>query len=146
MSFTPKFEVPERLFPFEHKYLSLDNGTRIHYVDEGEGEILLMLHGNPSWSFLYRKMITNLKHKFRCIALDYPGFGLSEAPPDFSFLPREHSHVVERFVDELGLKNMTIVVQDWGGPIGLSWQNALSLVTPGPGRWWKIEGLGNSVG
>ena len=119
MSFTPKFAVPKNLFPFEHRYIHMDDGAHIHYVDEGEGEALLMLHGNPTWSFLYRKMIAKLRGKFRCVALDYPGFGLSEAPPGYGFLPHEHSHIVERFVDELGLKDLTIIVQDWGGPIGL---------------------------
>lgn len=118
-SFPPKFDVPDHLYPFEHKYLHWEDGTRIHYVDEGEGELLLMLHGNPTWSFLYRKMITKLRDSFRCVALDYPSFGLSEARPGFSFLPRDHSQVVERFVDELGLKEITFIVQDWGGPIGL---------------------------
>jgi len=112
------FPLPAGLFPVEHRFLDLE-GARIHYVDEGAGEILLLLHGNPSWSFLYRKIIAALKGQFRCIALDYPGYGMSAAPPGYGFTPREHSAVLERFVDQLGLKDMTIMVQDWGGPIGL---------------------------
>ena len=87
----------------------------MHYVDEGEGVTLLMLHGNPSWSFLYRKMILRLRGDFRCVAPDFPGFGLTETPSGYGFTPREHSENIERFVDKLGLIDLTLVVQDWGG-------------------------------
>jgi haloalkane dehalogenase len=115
---TLPFAVPTELFPVEHRFLDLD-GARIHYVDEGSGETLLLLHGNPSWSFLYRKIIAALQSDFRCVALDYPGYGMSDAPPGYGFTPREHSLVLERFVDRLGLGDLTLMVQDWGGPIGL---------------------------
>ncbi len=114
---TLPFPVPRELFPVEHRFLDLD-GARIHYVDEGSGETLLLLHGNPAWSFLYRKMIGALKDQFRCVALDYPGYGMSDAPPGYGFTPREHSVMLERFVQRLGLTDLTIMVQDWGGPIG----------------------------
>ena len=65
-----KFEVDRELFPFESRFLELENGIRVHYVDEGQGPTILMLHGNPSWSFLYRKMILALRNSYRCIALD----------------------------------------------------------------------------
>jgi len=112
------FTVPFELFPVEHRFFDLD-GARIHYVDEGSGETVLLLHGNPAWSFLYRKIIAALKSDFRCVALDFPGYGMSDAPPGYGFTPREHSAVLERFVDRLGLKDLTMMVQDWGGPIGL---------------------------
>jgi haloalkane dehalogenase len=115
---TLAFPVPQQLFPVEHRFLQID-GHRIHYVDEGAGEIVLLLHGNPTWSFLYRKIIVGLRDDFRCIALDYPGFGLSTAAPGYGFTPREHSQVLERFVDRFGLTDLTMMVQDWGGPIGL---------------------------
>src|SRR5262245_16438784 len=114
----PGFDIPQQLFPVEHRFMSLD-GSRIHYVDEGAGDTLLLLHGNPSWSFLYRKIIAALKSDFRCVALDYPGYGMSEAAPGYGFTPKEHSDVLEKFVDRLALKELTIMVQDWGGPIGL---------------------------
>ena len=114
-----KFEVNRELYPFESRFVELEGGINTHYVDEGQGENLLMLHGNPSWSFLYRKLILRLRDDFRCIAPDYPGFGLTEAPPDYQFTPREHSDNIEKFVDKLGLKDLTLVVQDWGGPVGL---------------------------
>jgi haloalkane dehalogenase len=112
------FDIPYELFPVDHKFLEID-GARLHYVDEGQGETLLLLHGNPTWSFLYRKIIQDLRSNFRCIALDYPGYGLSSAPAGYGFTPREHSAILERFVDTLGLKDLTLMVQDWGGPIGL---------------------------
>lgn len=114
-----KFEVNRELFPFEHRFADLGNGIHMHYVDEGQGDILLMLHGNPSWSFLYRKLIHLLSDSYRCIAPDYPGFGLTEAPPQYGFTPLEHRDNIERFVDKLGLRDLTLIVQDWGGPVGL---------------------------
>jgi haloalkane dehalogenase len=114
----PPFPVPAELFPVEHRFVEL-GGARIHYVDEGAGEPLLLLHGNPTWSFLYRKIIVGLRDEFRCIAPDYPGYGMSDAPPGYRFTPAEHSAMVERLVDELGLTGLTLMVQDWGGPVGL---------------------------
>jgi haloalkane dehalogenase len=95
-------------------------GTPVHYVDEGSGPTLLFLHGNPTWSFVYRDVIRALRDDFRCIALDYPGFGLSSARPDYRFLPEEHVEVVTAFVDALDLSGVTLVAHDWGGPIGLA--------------------------
>lgn len=112
------FEVPYALFSVRHQFLEID-GARIHYVDEGRGDTLLLLHGNPSWSFLYRKIIAGLKDDFRCVALDFPGYGLSQAAPRYRFTPREHSELLEHFVERLGLKDVGMMVQDWGGPIGL---------------------------
>ena len=114
-----KFDVPHHLYPFEHRFADLGNGIDMHYVDEGEGETLLMLHGNPTWSFLYRKMILKLRGNFRCVAPDYPGFGLTEAPSGYGFTPGEHSENIERFADKLGLRDVTLIAQDWGGPVGL---------------------------
>lgn len=106
------------LFPFTSRTLRIDDNL-VHYIDEGTGPTLLLLHGNPTWSFLYRHIVLKLAPHFRCIALDYPGFGLSSAGNDYRFTPREHSDVVEKFVEQLGLTDLRIMVQDWGGPIGL---------------------------
>jgi haloalkane dehalogenase len=95
------------------------DGCRVHYVDEGEGPPLLLLHGNPTWSFLYRDIILGLRERFRCVAPDYPGFGLSTAREGYGFTPAEHADVVERFLLALDLSGVTMVAQDWGGPIGL---------------------------
>ena len=111
--------VPDHLYPFQSRYMDV-NGSRVHYIDEGEGPPLLFLHGNPTWSFLYRNIVLNLRDSFRCIALDYPGFGLSTARDGYAYTAEAHAHVVERFVQELDLKDLTLMGQDWGGPIGLT--------------------------
>ena len=111
--------LPEELYPFESRYARIGD-ARVHYVDEGAGPTLLLLHGNPTWSFLYREIIKELRSQFRCIALDYPGFGLSVAPAGYGFTPAEHADVVEDFVKQLDLGAVTMMVQDWGGPIGFA--------------------------
>ena len=107
------------LFPFDSRFVEVV-GTRVHYVDEGSGPTLLLLHGNPTWSFLYRHVIEGLRDRFRCVALDYPGFGLSKAPSNYGFTAAEHRDVVAGFIRELDLTDYTPMVQDWGGPVGLS--------------------------
>ncbi len=107
------------LFPVESKWIEI-GGSTVHYVDEGEGPTLLMLHGNPTGSFLYRRLISGLADRFRCIAVDYPGFGLSTSSPDYGFTAAEHAHILQQFVRALDLTGVTPIVQDWGGPIGLS--------------------------
>ncbi|MFC4128463.1 alpha/beta fold hydrolase [Nocardia rhizosphaerae] len=111
--------VDDELFPFESRFVEIDGHT-VHYVDEGSGPTLLLLHGNPTWSFLWREVIGALRADFRCIALDLPGFGLSTAKPGYRFLPEEHAEVVTAFVAALGLSGATLVGQDWGGTIGLA--------------------------
>jgi haloalkane dehalogenase len=111
--------VDDELLPFQSHFAEVDGHT-IHYIDEGSGPILLMLHGNPTWSFVYRQVITQLRDSFRCVALDYPGFGLSTAASCYGFHPDEHARVVAGFVERLDLRDVTVVMQDWGGPIGLS--------------------------
>lgn len=110
--------VPEDLYPFRSRFLEA-GGARVHYIDEGAGPVLLLLHGNPTWSFLYRDIVRALSAEFRCLAPDYPGFGLSRARRGYGFTPAEHAVVIERFVLALGLSDVTLMVQDWGGPIGL---------------------------
>lgn len=111
--------VNGELFPFESRFVDID-GHRVHYVDEGTGTTLLFLHGNPTWSFDYSKVIQSLRKDFRCIAVDYPGFGLSTAAPGYRYLPTEHAQVIGALVQELGLSGATLVAHDWGGPIGLA--------------------------
>ena len=110
--------VDGSLFPFESRFAGI-GGCTVHYVDEGQGPPILFLHGNPTWSFLYRDIIDLLRHRFRCIALDHPGFGLSSAPGTYGFTPGEHAHIVERFILEHDLHQLTVMGHDWGGPIGL---------------------------
>jgi haloalkane dehalogenase len=106
-------------FPFEPRYLD-QNGLRMHYLDEGTGDPVLCLHGEPTWSFLYRKMIPQLARVARVVAPDYFGFGRSDKPTDVDWYTYDrHSASILRLVEELDLRGLTVVVQDWGGPIGL---------------------------
>jgi len=116
---TPSFTPSPQLYPFTSRWAETSAG-RVHYVDEGEGRPLVLLHGNPTWSFLYRNLIQALRHDFRCVAVDYPGFGLSDRPESYGYTPAEHAAVVGEVVDELGLDGVIVMGHDWGGPIGLS--------------------------
>jgi haloalkane dehalogenase len=111
--------VDSELYPFEDRWAEVD-GSIVHYVDEGTGPPLLMLHGNPTWSFTWRDVIKGLKDRYRCIALDYPGFGLSTAQLGYAFRPQDHARVVHQFTEQLDLQDVTLLVQDWGGPIGFA--------------------------
>ena len=121
-------------YPFKENYHEVD-GIRLHYVDEGSGPPILMVHGQPTWSYLYRKMIPPLVAAgYRCIAPDLMGFGLSDKPTDESVytLPR-HVELVTGLIGKLQLEGITIVGQDWGGPISLRYaidhqDNVRSLV------------------
>ena len=115
----PSFRPSPDLFPFESRWLESSAG-RVHYVDEGRGQPILMCHGNPTWSFLYRNAIAALRDRFRCIALDYPGFGLSDRPAGYGYTPGEHAAVVGELVRALDLRELIVMAHDWGGPIGLS--------------------------
>jgi haloalkane dehalogenase len=110
--------VDPSLYPFTHHWIEID-GNLVHYVDEGAGPALLLLHGNPTWSFVYRDLIRGLRDSYRCIALDYPGFGLSQPHREYRATPEDHAAVVEHLVQALGLRDITLMVHDWGGPIGL---------------------------
>ena len=114
-----KFQPDTKLYPFKSNWMELSDGSRIHYVDEGRGPVLLFLHGNPTWSFLYRNIIPRLSGCFRCIAPDLPGFGLSDAPNGFGFTASEQAQVVVEFIDRLDLKGIGVMMQDWGGPLGI---------------------------
>lgn len=106
-------------FPFQPHYVEI-NGARVHYVDEGAGETILCLHGEPTWSYLYRKMIPVLSEHHRVIAMDFVGFGRSDKfsnPEDYTF--DMHRDTVSSFIEKLDLRGITVVVQDWGGLIGL---------------------------
>ena len=105
-------------FPFEPRHLDQD-GLRMHYLDEGEGDPVLLLHGEPTWAYLYRKVIPELTGSARCIAPDYFGFGRSDKPTDPGFYTYDrHVESIVRLAAELDLQRITLVVQDWGGPIG----------------------------
>jgi haloalkane dehalogenase len=105
-------------FDFEPHYLELD-GLRMHYLDVGVGDPVLLLHGEPTWSFLYRKVIPELRAGHRCLAPDYFGFGRSDKPTDRGWYSYDrHAESIAAFVRHHDLRRLTVVVQDWGGPIG----------------------------
>jgi pimeloyl-ACP methyl ester carboxylesterase len=113
---------PEETFdgtwPFAPNFYD-GNGFRQHYVDEGEGNSIVCIHGEPTWGYLYRNFIPRLVRQGRVVVPDHMGFGKSETPQDRSYSTREHAENIERLlVDHLDLTNITLVLQDWGGSIG----------------------------
>lgn len=113
----------KKQYPFTGRYLDLD-GLRYHYLDEGEGPLVVMVHGNPSWSFYYRNLVPALRDRFRCIVPDHIGCGFSDKPGD----ERYDYNLAQRVADlELllehvgGSEKVTLVLHDWGGMIGMAW-------------------------
>ena len=123
-TFVRPFDVDPEDYPFQSCAFETDAG-RIHYFDEGPrdaSETILMVHGNPTWSYLYRNIATAMiEDGHRVVALDHLGMGMSDVPPtaEFDYRPRSHADNLEDLVVALDLQNVTLVVQDWGGPIGL---------------------------
>lgn len=115
-------EIAPHLYPFEGRFLDLD-GVRMHYLDEGEGEAVVAVHGNPTWSFYYRELVRALRDSYRVVVPDHVGCGLSDKPGD-----ERYRYTLERRVDDftalmshLELDGVNLVVHDWGGAIGLTW-------------------------
>jgi haloalkane dehalogenase len=123
---TEAVRTPEELlrglpkFPFESSYREFE-GLRLAHVDAGEGPPVVFLHGEPTWSFLWRHVIPPVRDAgYRCIAPDLPGFGRSDKPIDIGWYSYDrHTDSILALVDELDLRDATVVVHDWGGPIGL---------------------------
>ena len=117
-------EPIRREYPFKLNRFTLNSGFQIQYIDYGDREKLptVLLHGNPTWSFFYRKLILSLGDKFRCVAPDHLGCGLSDKPTahEFEYDLEAHSNNLRELVDSLGFKKFNLVVHDWGGAIGLS--------------------------
>ncbi len=107
-------------FPFTPKSYMVD-GHRLAYLDEGSGPPVVMLHGNPSWSYLYRNLIVALRDNYRLIVLDHLGCGFSDKPQDYSYCLHNHIDNLERLLAGLGIKKCSLVVHDWGGAIGMGW-------------------------
>lgn len=112
--------VSKTLFPFVSRWIEIDEYHQ-HYIDEGSGEVILFIHGTPEWSFGYRDLVAGLKSTHRCIAIDLIGFGLSDKPPGNVYYCRDHADRLTKFISALSLKNITLVVNDFGGGIGLSY-------------------------
>lgn len=110
--------IDRSAYPFTSRWMDLPIG-RMHYVDEGSGEPILFVHGTPTWSFEWRHLIRALAPAYRCIAPDHLGFGLSDRPRDFGYTPEAHAGNLAAFVERMNLAPFTLVVHDYGGPIGL---------------------------
>ena len=137
--------LDQKEYPFKSKYLELPVG-RMHYVDEGNTDhSIVMVHGNPSWSFAFRRLIKCLSPRYRCIAPDHIGFGLSDKPETWDFLPESHAQNFETLLNHLNLKSITLIVGDWGGPIGLSYavkypERIKSIIITN--TWmWSVKGV-----
>jgi haloalkane dehalogenase len=107
-------------YPFESRWLDVEGG-RLHYVDEGRGAPVLLVHGTPTWSFMFRHLLKGLRGRARCLAPDHLGFGLSDRPAAWSYRPADQARHLTRFIETLGLEHLTLVVHDVGGPIGLAY-------------------------
>jgi haloalkane dehalogenase len=107
-------------YPFTPQEFNLPAGT-MRYVDEGSGEPIVMVHGNPYWSFLFRGLVRYFAGTRRCVAPDHIGFGLSDKPSEWDYLPEHHAENLNALLEALDLENVTVVVNDWGGPVGLSY-------------------------
>lgn len=110
----------DTLYPFDSHHLELD-GLRMHYLDEGEGPVIVMLHGNPTWSFYYRNLVRELRTRFRVIVPDHMGCGFSDKPANYDYRLSTHAANFARLMQHLGIERFQLAVHDWGGPIGLSY-------------------------
>lgn len=115
--------VSKQLYPYEGHFLEVREGVRMHYLDEGSGPPVLMVHGNPSWSLYWRRLVAELSPDHRCIVPDHVGMGRSDKPGDDQYTYTLESRVQDltRLVDELGLDEVTLIAHDWGGMIGTAW-------------------------
>ena len=147
--------LDENEYPFKSHFFSTPYGE-MHYVDEGTGDPIIFVPGNPSWSFESRNMIKSLSGQYRCIAVDHLGFGFSDKPLDFSYMPQEHAKNLEALLESLNLERITMVVGDWGGPIGLSYaiahhEKIKSIVITNTWLWsvktdWYYQGFSGFMG
>ncbi len=112
--------IDRQEYPFSPRKFTLPAGE-MSYLDEGQGEPLLMIHGNPSWSFEFRHLIKSLSPHCRCLAPDHIGFGLSDKPRHWEYLPQQHADNLEVWLEALDLEEITMIFGDWGGPLGLSY-------------------------
>lgn len=108
----------KELYPFKSNYFKLSSGLNQHYVDEGSGEVILMVHGNPTWSFFYRNLISEFSTNYRVIAPDHIGCGFSDKPQDWSYTLSNHIDNLAQLIQSLKVEKLNLVVHDWGGAIG----------------------------
>ena len=137
--------VSDDLFPFESRFYSTPAGHHMHYVDEGQGKPVVFVHGNPTWSFEFRKLIAGLRSSYRCIAADHIGFGLSSrSDRREDFHPAAHADNLSALLVDLDLAEITLYLTDWGGPIGLDFarkhQDKVSKVVIANSWCWPVAG------
>jgi haloalkane dehalogenase len=115
-------QLIQNIYPFKSNWIN-DNGINLHYLDEGpqEAPIVLMLHGNPTWSFYYRNIIPTIAKKYRVIVPDHIGFGLSDKPQNYQYTLNQHISNLELLVSKLEINDLTLVMHDWGGLIGMGY-------------------------
>lgn len=119
-SFPPRLpDAIASLYPFTSRWYSIE-GYRLHYLDEGEGEVVVMLHGNPTWSFFYRHLILGLRESYRVLVPDHMGCGLSEKPQCYPYTLATHIQNLEQLLATVE-DPVTLILHDWGGPIGMGW-------------------------
>lgn len=114
---TPKLEG----YGFSPRYFTLASGHRLHYVEEGSGPVVVFVHGNPTWSFYWRHLLNKLKEKYRVIAPDHLGCGLSDKPADYDYILENHIANLTELLTARGVKDATLVLHDWGGAIGMGY-------------------------
>ena len=106
-------------YPFASRFLELNDGAKLHYVDEGAGEPILFVHGNPTWSFAWRRFVQDLSSDHRAIAIDHVGCGFSDKPQDYDYRVGTHIENLCELIRRLDLQNITVVAHDWGGAIAM---------------------------
>lgn len=143
------------LYPFESRYFDRGDGVRLHYVDEGKGEAVVLVHGNPTWSFYFRELVKDLRRDRRALAVDHVGMGLSDCPDEGRYRYTLSSRVedLEKLLEARGIReDVTLVVHDWGGMIGLAWAarhpervarlvvlNTAGFLPPWSGLPWQLR-------
>jgi haloalkane dehalogenase len=108
----------EEAYPFKSNFLNV-SGHRYHYIDEGAGEVLLFVHGNPSWSFAWRNLVKDLSKNYRVLAVDHIGCGFSDKPQEYNYTLAQHIENLCVFIENLDLSQITLLAHDWGGSIGM---------------------------
>ena len=108
-------------YPFTPKKFRTAEGHQLSYLDEGAGPTVVMAHGNPSWSYLYRNLVTVLQSDYRCLVPDHLGCGFSDKPQNYPYRLRNHIDNFTALLDSRGVKRCVLVVHDWGGAIGMGW-------------------------
>lgn len=131
-------------YPFKRNYFELPMG-RMNYIDEGEGDVIVMLHGNPGWSFEYRNVVKEMSKTHRCIVPDFIGFGFSDKPYSWDYKPESQAKNIELFLDSLNLEKFTLVINDWGGPIGMNYAlkhpDKISRLFVLNTFFWSVKGI-----